>query len=153
MIEEKPLLLFSIYTLGQVEYLVSLGIELVEEMNSWNNGAISDFNNTYYRYWLWVLGSYEVMRTMDENNECFVESMRRAIKQLKVHLADIRIPFAKQELRGKKQKVYAELSVKSVNQDMFFDIKGQEFSAKESITKFNSFIESIKVTDVIKRYS
>ncbi|MEW8071669.1 MAG: hypothetical protein AB2788_21940 [Candidatus Thiodiazotropha endolucinida] len=153
MMRDNPLLSFSIYTSGQANYLIALGIDLIKEMRSWKNEVIYDFNNTYYRYWLWVLGAYEIIRTMDENNECFVETMQVPIKELKIYLAKIRIPFAKQEIRGKKQRVYGELSVTGIDQDMFFEIEGQRYSATDAITRFKCMIERIQVTDIIKNYN
>ena len=56
-----------------------------------------DFNLAYGRIWLWILGAYEVVRTMCQARICFSEEYLAKLTTFKTAMADIRIPFAKQE--------------------------------------------------------
>jgi hypothetical protein len=151
MFEKSPLLAFSFATAGQASYLIELGVDLCSVMSEWTD-EISNINDVYYKYWLWLLGAYEIVRTMDENKACFAEGRHDDIKALKIHLAEMRIPFAKQQLRGNSNPATKELSVCVIDNDIGFEIKGRIFSAVDTIEMFKEFVLSIQLEHVIARF-
>ncbi|MBL1435795.1 MAG: hypothetical protein COB08_006300 [Rhodobacteraceae bacterium] len=148
MIDENPLLSFSLYTSAQVQTLRNVGEELIGSSENWTD-TITDLQRVYDFFWLWVLGAYEVVRTMSQNKECFSTSVREQIVEQKRALATIRMPFAKQELKGNGKPVYSELSVKGINKGMVFVISGETYNSTTVVESFLGFIDGIKTGDVI----
>lgn len=145
---ENPLMAFSDYTHGQAQYLDLLGARLLKRFSSWEKGC-PDFSETYYQFWLWVIGAYEVIRTMDQNGDQFTDGLKAQTKDLKQFLAEIRMPFAKQELRGKAgEPIKGENSVVGIDCDMKFCIRGQDYSAKDTIHRFRKFYAQVTLEAV-----
>lgn len=76
-------------------------------------GVVSDHLTLSY---LWVLGSYEALRTMHEwlssdddpdKNNVYPQDMQDRVKQLKQKFAKLRMPLAKFQVQGKKVKAIA----------------------------------------------
>jgi len=111
--------------------------------------TITDSQRVYDLFWLWVLGAYEVVRTMSQNEECFASPVQEKIVEQKRILATIRMPFAKQELKGSRKPVYSEPSVVAVNKSIEFLISGKTYNSTTVVESFLSFIDSIKPDDVI----
>ena len=59
------------------------------------------------------------------------------------------MPFAKQEMRGSGEPVYAELSIAGYNNGMEFDILGVPYSSLTVVDGFLKLIDSIKPQDII----
>lgn len=162
-ISANPLLRFSIYTQLQVSFLRSFGVEIVSHLDSFfldkscqeEEPKPYDFNEIWGKFWLWVLGSYEVVRTMSEAKNCFENSAMGRIDLLKKNLATLRIPFAKQEYKGKKNmKIQCEASISSIdniNKDFIYSVNGQEFTIRNLIKEFNITIASISHETILNR--
>lgn len=144
MLNENPLILFSIYTQTQVKVVVELGKELKLLTRNWESGQIKDFPYAYGRFWLWILGAYEVLRTMDQHTKCFCDCKRVDINLMKKRLNKIRVPFAKQELPGNSKNIYAELSVLSFSNGMVFEIQGVKYTSNEIIEETISLLSSFE---------
>lgn len=152
MLEVSPLMAFSVYTVSQVDALHRVATEIKLLSEPWGDvGPITDFQRVYGLFWLWVLGSYEVARTMDQNAmRCFSEGARARTAKMKRRLAEIRMPFAKQQLRGSNIPVYSEPSVAGIKGGgMIFHIGSEIFNSIEIIHEFESFIESITPRDIV----
>lgn len=128
----------------QYEILIELGDEVFDLIDTCiNEDETIDFalfNKAYGRFWLWVLGSYEFIRTLDQNSNCFPQVYKSVISELKKELSLIRMPFAKQEYRGEKNSkaesatLVSDVDVKE--KDIFFQIKEVKLSAKGLINRF-----------------
>lgn len=110
----------------------------------------------YGLFWLWVLGAYEVTRTMSQHRACFAEPIASTIQGMKKNLHRIRIPFAKQELPGgKKQQaayVYGELAIfyyDFVAKDEGFLIGDEVVWMRSTIIQFEDFISGIKRDHIV----
>ena len=117
------------------------------------DGVIID--PVYAKFWLWVLGAYEVVRTMCEAEQCFSAGVRDQLRDLKQRLTLLRIPFAKQELPGKKIPVNAEPSPCTMGgspPDYKFRVKDQMLSVRDSIHQFGAVLSGIKRTDVLAHH-
>lgn len=140
--EQKPLAAFSVDTQVQADYLVKIGKELDGTFQSYSN-VISDFDDTYGRFWLWLLGAYEVIRTLAQHADCFDPDFVGELNELKRYLAEVRMPFAKQEYRGREDRIGHDLSVVSIQQDLEFIIDGKSVSARAVIDRVVTFFLSI----------
>ena len=70
------------------------------------------------------------------------------MQELKRDLAKVRVPFAKQEYRGRSEGIGGDLSVTSFGKDMKFQIDGEEVSSQDVIAKVTNFIESIDLNQI-----
>ena len=156
MLNDDPLLAFSPYTSGQVKELKRVAAAILETLDSSivAGAVIGDgFQRVYWTFWLWTLGAYEVVRTMKQaGKHCFVISLANSIEQLESRLAEIRIPFAKQEIRGKTQPVHAEPSVYDIDtesRDFSYFIGGKRFSIRALLGEFCGLFDGIVRSDII----
>lgn len=140
--KKKPLAAFSVDTQVQADYLVKLGKELDKKLQSYSN-VISDFDDTYGRFWLWLLGAYEVIRTLAQHTGFSDPNFVGELNELKRYLAEVRMPFAKQEYRGRGGGIGHDLSVVSIQQDLEFIIDGKSVSARAVIDRVVTFFLSI----------
>jgi hypothetical protein len=154
---------FSIYTDIQSKTIQSLGCEILECLQSGispdpNGGAGSKCDGqTVMRahglFWLWVLGAYEVVRTMCQAKHCFTPAAATQIKVLERSLWLLRIPFAKQELPGNKTvPVYAELSIYGTRHsppDLQYSVKGEVVSARDLIEQYAAVLADIERSDIV----
>jgi len=166
MLDKTPLVAFSVYTDIQSRTLQTLGAEILACFDAGikPDGASGNGSNCsgelvirgYGQFWLWVLGAYEVVRTMCPNPEqCdryFSRGVSDRLKELKRRLAELRMPFAKQELRGKNVPVEAEPSICGIGTsppDLRFEVEGQVISARELIVEFATVLGNIARGDVL----
>lgn len=151
----EPLLYFSLYTAVQVDILKSIARELTQISDKWGapNGqarVIENIQRYYGLFWLWTLGAYEVVRTMDANSEkCFGEDARKRIKVVKGKLAEIRMPFAKQQLRSSVIPLNSENSFVNVTNGLCFEIKGEILNSADIIRDTIELFSSITRQDVV----
>lgn len=91
-------------------------------------------NRAYGLFWLWVIGTYEVIRTMCQAKSCFSEEVYDRLDRFKKHIATLRVPFAKQEYQGRQVPIKAENSMKLEVEarDIVFSVKEQRFAARET---------------------
>ena len=147
--EKEPLLKFSGYTMGQSKAVRSLGNEVLLALDK---GKM--FPRAYDLFWFWTLGGYEVLRTMDANSNCFDSTLQPEIRRLKHLLAEIRMPFAKQQYRGDSRKIKNEASVYCVGPDgknMIFEVRGKTYDASSLIKEIDAFFTGIQLSQVLSR--
>jgi len=106
ILEKHPLVAFSVYTHIQVEVLKDLGATIRASLDTtMSEGHVQGpgFNKLYGEFWLWVIGVYEVVRTMDQATGSFSGRAGADIHAFKRRVAKLRMPFAKQEYSGSTQ--------------------------------------------------
>jgi hypothetical protein len=145
--QTRPLLSFSLYTDIQADVIRRVGGEILDISAQWTE-AIDSHQRAYDLFWLWVLGAYELTRTMDAFNHRFSEAMTSRTKALKSFLGTLRMPFAKQELKGKRKVVRNELSIYGYDKGMLFEIEGNIFNSSDVIRQFIAFLDSITFADL-----
>lgn len=151
--KERPLLEFSVYTNTQIELLNKLESEINSMMAQRRDAQV--INDIYGSFWLWVLGAYEVVRTMSQARSSFTPEVTQRLKDYKRKIAKIRIPFAKQEYHGRNRPIFNEASMSGMNTetgDMFFRIEGVEFSSMSLMKGFHDLMASIRPTDILRRH-
>jgi hypothetical protein len=159
MFRKSPLMAFSPLTQLQLQCLEEVAGEiedlLAESMLDPENANGNLISRSYSRMWLWLLGAYEVLRTMAEAKQCFSIQFHSRLLDEKRHFAEIRMPLAKQEYRGKKDSAWRDgflIGIKLQTHDAFFAINGIEYSARDLIARFRTFISSIQPADVVKAF-
>ncbi|NQU67731.1 MAG: hypothetical protein HQ510_07305 [Candidatus Marinimicrobia bacterium] len=155
ILKKQPLVVFSIYTHIQVQFLERYGNELCESLDKMlaEKHVISgDIQLTYGQIWLWILGAYEVVRTMCQAKACFSDALFDRLIFFKRDIANFRIPFAKQELRGRNIAVHSELSISGydfVKKDFVFTIDNKKYSFRDYFINFSNLMASITNNDII----
>jgi hypothetical protein len=161
-LNDEPLLGFSFYTASQVAIVNSLGSEIVnmlDESISENSGGeirVERFTKMYGSFWLWVLGAFEVTRTMASAKPCFSPDAHGRVVAFKNRLIKLRVPFAKQQVAGRREATRGEASVSGFDgkkRDLLFVVEGAEYWVKDLIQEFASVIGSIKKEDVLMDYN
>jgi len=151
MIRDEPLLAFSLYSSIQARFIREKAELLRDISNTWTDGTIHRYDEYMREVWFWVLGAYEFFRTLDQNKRCFSARLQRDVTDLKTRLAIIRMPFAKQELRGNSGPVYDEHSVAGFAVGLVFEIGGKKVDTGELIDAVLLFLGSIEPDDVLSR--
>jgi hypothetical protein len=168
LFQRQPLLAFSIYTQMQVQRLAAVSAEIRatldrciqppgKDQQPIEADAIVEGKDTLWAYtlfWLWTLGAYEVVRTMAQAAERFSPEAGQRIKAFKDRIAELRIPFAKQEYRGRERQVIegGELSVHGMDsdtKDLLFEVRGQTFTVRTLMAEFEELVQSISRADVL----
>lgn len=153
-IAAHPLTNFSIYTDIQAKTVRDLGQQVCEllDVSLAEPGILTGDLSFYGQFWLWVVAAFEVIRTMAEAHNCFTQEVQERLLAYKRHLAKLRVPFAKQELRGDKGYVGNEPSMYGFNfaaRDVLFRVGADTFGARELIEGFNDVIFSISPEDIL----
>ena len=157
MYNRYPLLLFSGATQSQVTAVRELGNEIlcIITQSKVAERALDSTKmmHAYNLFWFWVLGAYEVLRTMDQHKECFTATVAIEINNLKKNLAVVRVPFAKQELRGTGEPISGELFIYGFGSDLetlLFEIQGKVWDATDLIRNVMRFFDGINREAIIK---
>ena len=99
--KHNPLVRYSFYANGRVQVLLGLSVEILAELDkafSDDSVILHHLSRAEELSWLWILGSYEVVRTMCQANACFSVRANAALKKLKFELSRVRMPAAKMEV-------------------------------------------------------
>jgi hypothetical protein len=161
LLNEKPLLAFSCYTEGQVGELKRQARQILDAMDSSikvGTVEFTGFGRAHWGFWLWTLGAFEVVRTMKQARACLSAELNEKIVRLQRQLVEIRVPFAKQEIAGKKKPIGSEASVSGFDgetHDMFYSINGEKVSVRKLLTDFVVIFDGITLADILSdhRYS
>jgi hypothetical protein len=155
----NPLLKFSQYTQIQRDILGKVGKEIERILDSCigNDGYdAAELHRAYGFFWLWVLGAFEVTRTMASAKKCFKPNVLRSVLDFKEQLVILRAPFSKQELRGRRTPVFGELNIYGIDperKDFSFEIEGKVIYVREVMAEFEKLMESINIDDVLMSHS
>lgn len=156
ILTSNPLMAFSLYTNGQVQYLKRVRGMLRQALPSKDHDGTNGWvkHQEYFAlFWLWALGAYEVLRTMASYPECFSENAFRRIEEAKKRAAVLRMPFAKQELRGERPKLkrefYAENSAVGHGESgLTFQIGNETYQSEQYMDEILSIFSSICIDDI-----
>ncbi len=105
------------------------------------------FDRVYGQFWLWVVGAFEVVRTMAGAKACFSQRVKDELGPLKKTLAFLRMPFAKQEYPGGGKKIGTEASVSDVHKeerDISYRVEDEVFSVRETLRQFEAVMGGIR---------
>ncbi len=107
--------------------------------------------------WFWLLGAYEVVRTMHQSKVCFSERLAQELSGLKKMLAAARMPAAKMEKPGKKIAVTSNRSPAgwdADNRDLLINDPEEraDISARWMLSEFDRVFSSISKSDVLAHH-
>jgi len=160
-VAHEPLIVFSYYLAGRVSVLCSFGDEIIQNLDKGFSGAYIDGDRIARAsslMWFWLLGAYEVVRTMHQAKGCFSDRLVQELVPLKKMLAAARMPAAKMEKQGKKEAVTSNRSAvgwDSANRDLFVNDPedSKKISARWLISEFDRVYSSITEHDVVVHHS
>ena len=98
VLEREPFMGFSHYLSCRVNVLFSVADEIIENLDA---GFSDDYvdgdrvGRADMLMWLWMLGAYEVVRTMCQAKACFSDRALSELQDLKTSLSVVRMPAAK----------------------------------------------------------
>ncbi len=159
-VQREPLIAFSFYLSGRKNVLLAIADEIIENLDRGFSGTFVDggqVERAESLMWLWILGAYEIVRTMCQAKSCFSERVFDELAQLKKGLSAIRMPAAKMEKPGKKAPVSSNRSPTGwdvANRDLLVnDPEGaQAVSARFILTEFDRVFSTITKDDVVGRH-
>ncbi len=160
-VTREPLIVFSYYLAGRVSVLCSFGDEIIQNLDKGFSATCIDGGRVVRAsslMWFWLLGAYEVVRTMHQAKVCFSERLVQELVPLKKMLAAARMPAAKMEKQGKKEVVTSNRSADgwdSSNRDLFVNDPedSQKISARWLMSEFDRVFSSITERDVVAHHS
>jgi len=162
MLDANPLVQFSVYTQLQLETVRDIGKKTLDVLDTTMQSGIVEgtgVKQAYALFWLWVLGSYEITRTMcqaDKKTSCFSERLRSQLYDFKQKITPLRIAFAKQEYIGRANHevpIQADASIATFdleNKDFGFRVKDTMFSVRVSIEEFDAIFSTVERADFLK---
>ena len=157
VIEREPLIAFSFYLSGRINVLLSIGDEIIDNLEQAYSGSIVDgsqIGRAETLMWLWTLGAYEVVRTMCQAKKCFSARAYDELTSLKKILTAIRMPAAKMEKPGKKVPVTSNRSPSGwdvKNRDLFINDPDStpDISARFILAEFDRVLLFITKDDIL----
>lgn len=158
-LDQNPLIHFSPYTHAQTAALKRIGAEIEATLDHGIHDGQFEFiafERVYDLFWLWILGAFEVTRTMHEGRRHFSDRLRNQLASQKKLLIELRSPFAKQILNRPSdakhdKRVHGELSIANVDaikKDMAYQISGNTYWVKQVIRDYLEILDNITPTDV-----
>ena len=159
MVERDPLLVYSNYLSGRVHVLLDLSDEIILNLDQGFSGQLIDAGKVGRAdslMWLWIMGAYEVVRTMCQSETCFSKSIHNELRQLKKVLAEVRMPAAKMEKSGAKVPVPSDRSPTGWNparRDLLVNAPcSASVFARDLLDEFDRILSSIKPNDILARH-
>jgi hypothetical protein len=160
VLEREPLMGFSHYLSGRANVLLSVADEIVENLDAGFSTDCVDgrrVGRADLLMWLWILGAYEVVRTMCQAKTCFSENALAKLHGLKKALSDVRMPAAKMEKHGKNKPVTSNRSPTGwdvENKDLLVnDPEAQpDISARQLLSQFDQVFSTIKKDDILAHH-
>jgi hypothetical protein len=153
----KPLVRFSVYSHIQAQTLQDLSEEITSLIEgSIKDGKFAEGSNIqliYGRFWLWVLGAYEVTRTMSEYHTCFSGTLNVRVSRFKSQISMLRMPFAKLQFKGSDKPINGEASIYNIDidaKDFVFQINDNKFTMRGLMNDFASLVTGIRPEEVLR---
>lgn len=155
---QNPLVKFSFYLWGRVRVLFDIRIEILQCLD---NAFASDLvaheslSRAEMLSWLWILGAYEVVRTMCQADTCFSLEAAAKLRTLKRKLAIVRMPAAKMEKIGKSIPVTSGRSAAGIdlkNKDILVGDPSEGHSARELLNHFYTVFSSLQEDDILAQH-
>lgn len=151
----QPLLKFSDILNTRNNQLATIADEILNLLES---GISKDFLNmpkverAGILAWLWVLGAYEIIRTMCQAKKSFSSEYMNKLTPLKQKLAKVRMPDAKMEKQGQNKPVSSNRSPWAEDiekKDLLVGDPEQPYSLKEIIDDYFAVINSLTLEDIL----
>ncbi len=159
IVERDPLVSFSWYLSGRKNCLLEIGQEVISTLDNAFSSDLVDggqFERAEMLMWLWILGAYEITRTMCQAKECFSPACSSRLRSLKKELAQARMPAAKMEKPRQRTPVISNRSPAEwdlPNRDLVIgDPMSSMLSARNLLKKFEDVLTFISRDDILKKH-
>jgi hypothetical protein len=162
IVAREPLIAFSHYLAGRVNVLCSFGDEIAQNLDKGFSCPCIDgdcIERAESLMWFWLLGAYEVVRTMHQAKICFSERLVQELAPLKKTLASVRMPAAKMEKLGNKREVVTSNRSPAgwdiANRDLLVNDPedSQDISARRIMSEFDRVFSSITESDILAHHT
>jgi hypothetical protein len=155
--DRDPVSFFSFYLSGRVSVLSALADEIIENLERGFSAPRTNFESVARAeslMWLWLLGTYEVVRTMHQAKQCFSERVEGDLGSLKKLLAIVRMPAAKMEKAGRRSPVTSNRSPSGLdasNRDLLVNDPedNKDVSARFLLAEFDRVFCKITRSDIL----
>ena len=150
-----PLAKYSFYALGRVQVLMSVREEIIKELDLafQDQKLLSEhLIRAESLSWLWVLGAYEVVRTMSQAKQCFSERAQSALSGIKKELSKVRMPSAKMEQQGRYVAVPSRRSPAALvvqEHDLLIGDPSSPHSLRWLLDQFAQVFTSFEAADIL----
>lgn len=157
-LDREPLLGFSFYLSDRNNAVLSLADEIILNLDkgfSKSPLTTEPIGRASASMWFWVLGAYEIVRTISQAKDCFSESFVISVNELKKSLATVRMPCAKMEQKNKKKPVNSNRSPDGwdfENKDLLVGDPENPISAKLLLKEYYNVLTSLKTEDIFKKH-
>lgn len=159
-VERDPLQVFSFYLSSRENILCTFAEEIIEHLDHGFAAECIDvrrIERAESLMWLWILGAYEIVRTMYQAKQCFSAQLQQDLHGLKKTLAHVRMPAAKMEKPGQN------LPVSSNRSPSGWDVESRDLlvgdpdasanvSARWLLAEFDKVFCSITPTDILAHH-
>ncbi|WP_199099496.1 hypothetical protein [Dyella sp. ASV21] len=159
MVERDPFLAYSNYLSGRIHVLLDLSDEIILNLDQGFSAHVIDggrLGRADSLMWLWILGAYEVVRTMCQSGTCFSKPIHNELRELKKTLAEVRMPAAKMEKSGAKVPIPSDRSPSgwsTARRDLLVNAPSStSVFARDLIDEFDRVLSSIKPADILARH-
>lgn len=160
VVEREPLMGFSHYLSGRVNVLLAVADEIIDNLDQGFAEVCVDggrVERAESLMWLWMLGAYEVVRTMCQAKTCFSQKTLGELILLKKSLSVVRMPAAKMEKPGKKEPVTSNRSPagwSSATRDLLINDPEAtpDISARSLLVEFDRVFSSMTKDDILARH-
>lgn len=154
--KSNPLARYSFYASGRVKALLELEMEIVAKLDATfpSAGTVKPepLDRAEILSWLWILGAYEVIRTMCQAKKCFSQHANDSLLGLRRELGSVRMPAAKMEKQGKPEAVASSRSPAGVcpaQRDLLVGDPYHPTSLRPLLGHFRAVVSQIKDSDVL----
>ncbi len=151
-----PLAKYSFYALGRVQVLMSIREEIIMELDlayqDPKSLLVEHVSRAESLSWLWVLGAYEVVRTMSQAKQCFSERAQIGLGGIKRELSKVRMPSAKMEQQGRYVAVPSRRSPAALvvkERDLLIGDPGSPHSLRQLLDHFARVFRSFEAADIL----
>lgn len=159
MVAHDPLIAFSWYLSGRKNCVLELGNEILTDVDGAFSGSTivgGRLDRAEMLMWFWVLGAYEVIRTMCQAKACFTPDLLAQLDSLKKELAKARMPAAKMEQPSQRRSVTSNRSPAAwdlPNRDLLIgDPRTEMLSTRQLLKRFEEVVSGITRGDVLGRH-
>ena len=156
IVARDPLVSFSWYLSGRKNVLLHFGDEILANLDAGFHESqvkMNSVDRVESLMWLWILGAYEIIRTMHQARSCFAPRVHRPLADLKAKLAAVRMPAAKMEKRGKNEPVTSNRSpcdMDLASKDILLgDPEAPIVSARDLIQEFRLLVDPLVPADIL----
>lgn len=161
MVKHDPLIAYSFYLSGRVNCLLDVSREVTTLLDEgFGSGTVdgSKVGRAEMLGWLWVLGAFEIIRTMNQSKRrCFTEQLHPEMTMLKKRLAMVRVPATKLEEAGGKLPISSDRSPSGWHigrKDLIVSSphSGEMIYLRDLFLEFENFVASTTPQDVLARH-